>query len=344
MRPIDVLQAIAYPLTSATVLVPLLVFWILISFALWGGLLGAFLLFLVIPAVFRFQVIVLEARARGVEPETPGAEFFNWFGNAWTLFPVPLSVLLVWLVIATGQRFGETAAGVAVFLASTIFPASLAVLAITHSPLQSVNPVAITRLLGRCGGTLWVATAFLSIASGLAYLVDQLPAMLATLAWLVLSFSFFSLVGSLIEPYGLVDDIYMPLALEKSAAETQGDIEKIRVAALGHAYGFISRDNRAGGFDHIMDEIKRDPDPARAWAWYFDQMMGWENKQHAMFFAQHYVADMLAHGEEIPALKAIMRCRLIDAAFRPFPDDMARAISAAERSGNIELAAVLKQG
>lgn len=147
MRPIDVLQAIAYPLTSATVLVPLLVFWILISFALWGGLLGAFLLFLVIPAVFRFQVIVLEARARGVEPETPGAEFFNWFGNAWTLFPVPLSVLLVWLVIATGQRFGETAAGVAVFLASTIFPASLAVLAITHSPLQSVNPVAITRLL-----------------------------------------------------------------------------------------------------------------------------------------------------------------------------------------------------
>lgn len=344
MKPIDVLRAVAYPLMSSAVLVPLLVFWLLISFALWGGLFGVFLLFLVIPAVFRFQMIVLEARARGVEPATPSAEFFNWFGNAWTLFPVPLSLLLIWIVIATGQRFGVTAAGIAVFLASTVFPASLAVLAITHSPLQSINPVAITRLLARCGGTLWIATAFLSLASGLGYVVDQLPAMLANFAWLVLSFSFFSLIGSLIEPYGLVDDIYIPDALEKSADEVQGDIEKIRVAALGHAYGFISRDNRAGGFDHIMNEIKRDPDPAGAWAWYFDHMMGWENKQHAMFFAQHHVADMLAHGEEIPALKAIMRCRLIDEAFKPFPDDMARVISAAETNGNIELAAVLKQG
>jgi hypothetical protein len=230
-----------------------------------------------------------------------------------------------------------------VFLASTVLPASLAVLAITHSPLQSINPAAIARLLARCGGTLWIATAFLAIASGLAYVVDQLPAMLPTFAWLVLSFSFFSLVGSLIEPYGLVDDIHIPDAVEKSAAETRGDIEKVRVAVLGHAYGFISRDNRAGGFDHIMDEIRRDPDPAGAWAWYFEQMLGWENQQHAMFFARHHVADMLAHGEEIPALKAIMRCRLVDAAFRPFPGDMARAVSAAERSGNIELAAVLKQ-
>ena len=344
MKPIDVIRAIAYPLTSSAVLVPIVVFWLLISFALWGGILGLLLLFLVIPAVFRFQMIVLEARARGTEPATPDAEFFNWFGNAWTLFPVPLSILLLWLVIATGQRFGVAAAGVVVFVASTIFPASLAVLAITHSPLQSINPLAIARLLGRCGGALWIATAFLSLASGLGYVIDQLPGMLANLAWLILSFSFFSLIGSLIEPYGLVDDVYIPDALEKDADEVQGDIEKVRVAALGHAYGFISRDNREGGFSHIMDEIKRDPDPAGAWAWYFDRMMGWENKQPAMFFAQHHIADMLAHGEEVPALKAIMRCRLLDEGFRPFPQDLARAISAAERNGNIELAAVLKRG
>ena len=81
-----------------------------------------------------------------------------------------------------------------------------------------------------------------------------------------------------------------------------------------------------------------------AWRWYFDKMLGWEQQQHALFFAQHYIHDMLAHGERIPALKVIMRCRLIDEYFKPAPDDIPAAIQAAESSGNSELAAVLKQG
>ena len=199
-------------------------------------------------------------------------------------------------------------------------------------------------MFSRSGGTLWIATAFLSVSCWLSYLVYQLPSMLADFVQLVLSFSFFSLVGSLIEPFGLVANVYIPDALEKDADEVEGDIEKVRVAALGHAYGFISRDNRDGGFKHVMTEIEKDPDPARAWAWYFERMLGWENQQHALFFAQHHVADMLAHGEEIPALKTIMRCRLINENFRPFPADLPRVIDVAERNGNIELAAVLKRG
>jgi hypothetical protein len=62
-----------------------------------------------------------------------------------------------------------------------------------------------------------------------------------------------------------------------------------------------------------------------------------------LFFAQHYIHDMLTHGERIPALKVIMRCRLIDEQFKPLPEDMPAAVQAAENSGNIELAAVLKQ-
>jgi hypothetical protein len=52
---------------------------------------------------------------------------------------------------------------------------------------------------------------------------------------------------------------------------------------------------------------------------------------------------MLKHGENIPALKVIMRCRLADEEFHPFRDDLPAAIEAAQRSGNIELAAVLKR-
>ena len=71
MKPTDLIRAIFYPVTSMAVVVPLLVFWLAVSFAAWGGVLGLFLMFLIIPALLRFQMIVLEARARGVEPTTP---------------------------------------------------------------------------------------------------------------------------------------------------------------------------------------------------------------------------------------------------------------------------------
>ena len=45
MKPGDIGRAIAYPLIAPAVLVPLVVFWLLISFAIWGGVLGLFLLF-----------------------------------------------------------------------------------------------------------------------------------------------------------------------------------------------------------------------------------------------------------------------------------------------------------
>lgn len=344
MNPLNVIRAIAYPLTAPAVFVPLIVFWLLVSFASWGGVLGLFLMFLVLPALFRFQMIVLEARARGAEPATPDVEFFNWFGNAWTLFPVVVFVAVTWAVIATQVNFGSVWAIVVVMVASALLPASFSVLAITRSPLQSLNPVAIFRLLDRCGSTLWITTFFLVATYPLSYLAEGLPTMLTVLVQLFLTFAFFSLTGSLIEPYDLFGEVDIPAPLEKTAAEVSSDIAKERAAVLAHAYGFISRDNREGGFKHIFKAIENDPDPVAAWAWYFNGMLGWEQQQHAVFFAQDYVHDMLAHGERIPALKVIMRCRLIDENFKPRREDMPAAIQAAENSGNIELAAVLKRG
>jgi hypothetical protein len=155
--------------------------------------------------------------------------------------------------------------------------------------------------------------------------------------------SVFSVIGSLIEPYGLMEDVSIPDSLEPDEEAIAGDLEKVRVEVLTHAYGFVSRGNREGGFKHITDWIAKDPDVVAAWAWFFDRMMGWEQKEHALFFAQQYVHDMLQHGEKIPALKVIMRCRLVNEQFRPLREDMPAAIAAAESSGNIELATVLKR-
>ena len=343
MTAAKLFQAILYPLTSAAVLVPLVVFWLLVSFAAWGGVLGLFLMFFVLIATVRFLMIVLEARARSAEPETPGIEFFSLLGDAWNLFPAALILLSAFLIDAAGDNLGIGGASIVAVIVCVAFPASLAVLAITRSPLQSINPVAIARLIGRCGGTLWIAIVFGQVALWLAYLSNALPSMIASFVQMYLYFAYFSLLGSLIEPYDLFEEVGIPAPLGKSADEVSGNLEKHRVGVLGHAYGFVSRDNREGGFRHLFDEIEKDPDPAGAWAWYFNRMMGWEQRHHALFFAQHYVRDALKHGEELAALKVAMRGYHEDEQFRPFREDIPALTAAAERHGNTELVAVLKR-
>jgi hypothetical protein len=337
------LRAIVFPLTDASVFVPLLVFWLLLMIAIWAGLYGLWLLVLVIPAVIRFQMIVLEALGRGVTPATPDIGFFNWFGNAWTLFPAPLVVLLVWCTTLVAESFGTAPAILPVLFASVFFPASIAVLAITQSPLQSLNPAAIVNLLTQCGRTLWIASLYLLLLSWLSVEARTLPDAIACFLWLLYGFSFVSLLGAIIEPYGLFAQVSIPEPVEKTADVSAAELVNDRTRVLNHAYGFISRDNRAGGFRHIFDWIRTDPEPHAAWAWFFNRMLAWESQAPALFFAQHYLHEQLQHGETVAAVKLIMRCRMIDEGFRPLEEDRAAAIAAAEAVSNDDLVVHLRR-
>ena len=343
MKPTDILRAMVYPLTNASVFVPLLVFWLLLMIAIWAGLFGLWLLVLVFPAIIRFQMTVLEARGRGVTPAIPDIGFFNWFGNAWTLFPAPLVALLIWATSSVAASFGPAFAIIPVLFASVFFPASIAVLAITQAPLQSLNPVAIVSLLSRCGRTFWIASVYLLLLSWLSIEAMALPNVLACFLWLLYWFSFVSLVGSLIEPYGLFGQVSIPEPAEKTADVSAAELEGDRTRVLNHAYGFISRDNRAGGFQHIFDWIDNEPDADAAWAWFFKHMLAWESPTAALFFGQHYLHERLQHGEQIPAVKLMLRCRLIDEQFRPLDEDLGAAIAAAEAVSNDDLAAHLRR-
>lgn len=96
----------------------------------------------------------------------------------------------------------------------------------------------------------------------------------------------------------LIDDVSIPDALEPDEHEIAADIEKARTEVLSHAYGFVSRGNRSGGFAHVIGNIDKDPDPVAAWAWYFNRMLLWESTEHALFFAQRYIHDLLQQGRD----------------------------------------------
>ena len=90
---------------------------------------------------------------------------------------------------------------------------------------------------------------------------------------------------------------------------------------ISHAYGFISRGNREGGFAHILDWIQQEADVHAASAWFFTAMMKWESKQPALFYAQTYLAHLLHHDDDTVALKLLSACLHVDSTWRPRSED-----------------------
>ncbi len=346
MNPQKIARAIVSPLLQWHVLFVIAIFTLLLSFgidAIGGGIwLGALLIIFCLPPLFRYQVSIVESHARGKEAGVLTADDFGWVGSAYAFFPLPLAIAL-----AAAAYFAHSSSGVpgvvaVAILSCVLYPASLALLAITHSPLQSINPVAVFRLYTKSDHLFWIAPAWcLVMAWPSAWLLER-PLMVAVFGLLLLMFSLAALCGALIEPKRLVDEVGIPDQVAPLRSKVASNIENHRTLTLTHAYAFISRDNRDGGFNHIIAEIERDPDPARAWMWYFERMQTWDEPQHALFFAQLVIQDMLKHGETIPALKLVMRCRLLNEQFRPRREDIPALIEAAEQGGNTDLAAVLK--
>jgi hypothetical protein len=344
IRANDIVRAVFAPLTELTILLPILMFWGLIAFAAYRLPLGVLILILSLPPLFRYQSFIVEAYASGRVPGAFDAEYFSWVGTGWTMFPLFLAVALGYLGVRTADAWGETGAWLAIVVSSVVVPASLAVLAITHSWLQAMNPVAILRLYDKAGPLFIVAPVYMLLLIGLTVGFGSLPLWAIIGAGIFMLYSLASVTGTLIAPFRLVEDVYIPDSLEPDDDKIAGDLQQRREAALAHAYGFISRNNRDGGFKHVLSAIAEDPDPVAAWDWYLKAMFLWEDKIHALFFAQRYVHDALAHGEDLRALKVTMRCYHESEQFKPLREDRPALIEAAERTGNTELAAVLKRG
>lgn len=343
-RVSEIARAILAPLTELSMLLPLLMFSGLLTLGLYRLPLGILIVLLALPPLFRYQSFIVEAYAGGRVPGAFDAEYFNWVGTGWTMYPLLLAVLFGYAGVRAAGAWGEVGLWVTIVAASAIIPASLAVLAITHSALQAMNPVALFRVFEQVGAQFLVAPAYLLLLTGMTLVPTSLPLWTLVFAGVFMIFSVASMTGTLIAPFRLVDNVYIPDALEPDEAKTARELVKMREAALAHAYGFISRNNREGGFQHLFSAIREERDPVAAWDWYLQSMFRWEDRVHALFFAQHYISDALAHDESVRAIKVALRCHRENARFRPFREDVPALIEAAERTGNGELAEVLRRG
>ena len=342
MSVAEFVNALIYPLRSSVTLVALVSFYLLLQLAIAAGIFGVWLAVIIVPALFRYLVMLAEARAQNRDAEPPGIEYFSFAGNLWTLFPVLPLVAFLALYLAAAD-IGAVPAVMVAGLIAALFPAMMAVLVITHSSAQSLNPVAWFQLTTRLGVAYLYAPVMLVLIVILLMLLQSTPHWMQSLVELYAAFAFYSVVGTMLARDELLDEVAIPDVDTTSEELQQARLFERRATVLNHAYGFVSRGNSDGGLQHIFSWLESDPQPAAAWPWFFEQMLRWDTTDAALAFAQVWVGELLRNGLNIQAVKIMLRARLVNERFRPRPEDLPLAIDAAEKSGNEELLAALRQ-
>jgi hypothetical protein len=343
VTPREFLDELTWPVRSGSTLMALVTFVLLAMLIRAAGMLGIWLAVVTVPAFLRYLTMIAEARARGRDVSPPGIEYFTLVGNVWTLFPVIPAFFMAALVDWAGDAFGNVAATVLATGFALLFPALVAVLVITHSPLQSIDPRALYRFISRCGGSYWYAPGAALLSVFLPAALAFLPATLLNVIEVYSLIVFFAVTGAVTRGSNLFADVDLPGAAEVDEEKLQRGLARKRTQVLDHAYGFVSRGNRDGGLEHIYRWLARDPEPGDAWPWYFEQMLRWENPYPGLLLAQQYLGRLLEAGDRVGAVKLMLRCRLADESFRPLSADLPRAIAAAEACGNPELAEALSR-
>lgn len=336
MNPRDIFREILFPLTNASLVMAIVFFGSLIWLVAAAGLLGLWLAFIVVPAVFRYGIYVLEARAHGDEAFVPGIEIFNIADNGWGLFPLAVFIVFIWVEVEIATNMGMGAAQAALAIFFLIYPASMAVLGITRSPVASLNPVALFNMVKTCGvNYVWIPGALTAVAVASIKASAVLPDFLDYYLEMYLFFLFFTFTGAVVHTSGAVDEVDIELPVGQTESEYVDDLTAERQQVANHAYGFISRGNREGGFKHIRQWIQTDPDPDDAVGWFFNEMMRWEEKDAALFFGQECLSHYLHHDQdsdnEARALKLMARCLHENPGWKPKAEDRSHATALADK-------------
>ncbi len=339
----DYLRELAHPATSASTLIALATFVLLVRLALAAGLLGIWLAVIVVPAFFRYLTMIAEARARGAEAETPGIEFFTLGGRLWTLFPVVPILVMAFLVRETGEIFGDLPATFVALGFTALLPAIVGVLVITHSALESIDPRAIDRFIRGCGVTYWYAPATAVLIVLAPTFLGFVPVWVQIIVEVYFVAAFFAVIGAVTRHSNLFDQVDIPDAMEPDVEKVVAGLRNNRIKVVNHAYGFASRGNRDGGLEHIYNWLVKDPDPDDAWPWFLEQMLRWEDTYPALLLAQQYLGRLLELNDIVGAVKLMLRCRLVNGEFRPLSADLPAAIAAAKFCRNDELLEVLSR-
>lgn len=344
MKVTDIPRELVYPIRQIAIVVPMIVTWLLFSIVAFFRLFGLLLFIATLIPFLGYLMKLLEARAYDRDAPAFDAELMAFVGNGRAILPLFIAVLFGWSLFALSQKFPiEMVLPIAVVFV-VIFPASLAVLSITRSPLQALSPISIARFIQMTSADylLLIITMAIVVASLYGLREFGTPEFLLRFGLIYALVLLYSLTGELVSSHRVQEEVDIPPPLAETPSQTEEKLIAERERTVSHAYGFASRGNRAGGLAHIQTHIDDESDRDGAYHWFFNKMLKWEDTDAALFFAQSWLHILLSQERDAEALKVMSQCFHANPRFRLATDDRDAAIELAERQGRTDLLSYLR--
>jgi hypothetical protein len=314
------------PLTSGSLVAAAAFFGFFLTIIGLAGLFGIWAAFVLVPALWHYCHAVLLAAAQGRRTiPTVEIDRLNPLGG----WRVTAHFIVFWLflfMVLYVRPFGEAGFGAAlnwaaVLATAFVFPASAAVLAVTSSLEDAMNPRGVARLIGILGPSyfgLVVPCAALALAAALAptyilprigflsLILDNIVAVWALLATFVAA-------GIAIRQHRT--EFAIPGEVETAAEYAQRLQRREWGNTLNRAYGSIRSGLVAEGYKTLHELSDRHGDSAEILNWLFENMLDWEDRTHALQVGARLIERHMADNDMLAALELLTRCRRLDPKF-----------------------------
>jgi hypothetical protein len=331
------LQGLALPFTVAPLLL-VLIFAVLLRLALFAGLLGLPLLYIIGSWFLKYAFVLLEHAAHGRSgAPVLSAEDANPFGETRPFLFGLLIAAFIGISKIAGDLLGPAWAGILHAAGMVVLPAVIAIQAITGSYAEALHPARIIAVIHRLGpgylALMLVATACGALAQWLLVDATQLAVLLRMALLMQLWLVLFAVLGSVIHArrHELGFDVeHSPETTQRRASV---ELERERSRFIDQVFAEYRAGSTQNAWETILRRAGSGPGASAEYAWIHERVAGWPGQALANRVAQAQLPLLLAQQQNGAALQLAQARLRADPQFRPATGEQTLRLAQLARDG-----------
>lgn len=298
----------------------IVIFSLILSIAMRGGLLGIPAIFILTSWFFKYAYILFDHTVWGYdEPPVLDIQMLNPLDEQRPLAQLVIAGLAFGAVAFTASHFGAAPAGLLAAASLLVFPASVAVLGLERNILLAVYPLALARMIRGLGPAYVFVLVLIGVyAVGIGSLVKWVPVMPLELALTMFGIlSLFSILG------GALYERRHELGLDtrKSPERTrelalQAELRENHVLVT-EAYGQMRAGEHIKAWAMLQDWLASRGRTIADYHWLCERVSHWHDPRYSNRLTEEYLERLLALKEHGLALDALRQHWARDPSFRP---------------------------